>query len=106
MVRKQEQTNTSCQVIGTSFAEGSGAPDVFSQEMEDNYGLTQIFKTACEMSNTARATRYRGVADEFQRIWNLKLREHKVDIERAMLFGQRASCWWNTILRRYCRSHY
>ena len=84
-------TNTSCQVIGTSFAEGSGAPDVFSQEMEDNYGLTQIFKTACEMSNTARATRYRGVADEFQRIWNLKLREHKVDIERAMLFGQRAS---------------
>ena len=43
------------------------------------------------MSNTARATRYRGYADEFQRIWNLKLREHKVDIERAMLFGQRAS---------------
>jgi len=83
--------NTSCQVIGTSFAEGSGAPDVFSQELEDDFGLTQIFKTACEMSNTARATRYRGYDDEFQRIWNLKLREHKVDIERAMLFGQRAS---------------
>jgi len=83
--------NTSCQVIGTSFAEGSGAPDVFSQELEDDFGLTQIFKTACEMSNTARATRYRGYEDEFQRIWNLKLREHKVDIERAMLFGQRAS---------------
>jgi hypothetical protein len=43
------------------------------------------------MSNTARATRYRGYADEFQRIWNLKLREHKVDIERAMLFGQQAT---------------
>ena len=43
------------------------------------------------MSNTARATAYRGYADEFQRIWNLKLREHKIDIERAMLFGQRAS---------------
>ena len=43
------------------------------------------------MSNTARATAYRGYADEFQRIWNLKLREHKVDIERAMLFGQRAT---------------
>jgi len=83
--------NTSCQVIGTSFGEGSGAPDVFSQELEDDFGFTQIFKTACEMSNTARATRYRGYEDEFQRIWNLKLREHKVDIERAMLFGQRAS---------------
>ncbi len=43
------------------------------------------------MSNTARATVYRGHSDEWSRIWNLKLREHKVDIERAMLFGQRAS---------------
>ena len=80
-----------CTVIGTSFGEGSGAPDVFSEELDNDFGYTQIFKTACEMSNTARATRYRGYADEFQRIWNLKLREHKVDIERAMLFGQRAS---------------
>ncbi len=79
------------QVIGTAFAEGSGAPDVFSQELDHDYGYTQIFKTACEMSNTARATVYRGHADEWSRIWNLKLREHKVDIERAMLFGQRAS---------------
>ena len=79
------------QVIGSSFAEGSGAPDVFSQELDHDYGYTQIFKTACEMSNTARATVYRGYADEWQRIWNMKLREHKVDIERAMLFGQRAS---------------
>ena len=83
--------NDPCTVIGTSFAEGSGAPDVFSEELDNDFGFTQIFKTACEMSNTARATHYRGYADEFQRIWNLKLREHKVDIERAMLFGQRAS---------------
>jgi hypothetical protein len=83
--------NAKCTVIGTSFGEGTGAPDVFSEEMDNDFGFTQIFKTACEMSNTARATRYRGYADEFQRIWNLKLREHKVDIERAMLFGQRAS---------------
>jgi hypothetical protein len=83
--------NAKCTVIGTSFGEGSGAPDVFSEELDNDFGYTQIFKTACEMSNTARATRYRGYADEFQRIWNLKLREHKIDIERAMLFGQRAS---------------
>jgi hypothetical protein len=84
-------TAVNVQVIGTAYAEGSGAPDVFSQEMDSDFGFTQIFKTACEMSNTARATVYRGYADEWQRIWNLKLREHKVDIERAMLFGQRAS---------------
>jgi hypothetical protein len=82
--------NDNCQVIGTSFEEGSGSPDVFSTELEDSYGYTQIFKTAAEMTNTAYATRYRGYADEWSRIWADKLREHKVDIERAMLFGQKA----------------
>ena len=83
-------TAVNCQVIGTAYKEGSGAPDVWSQELDNDYGYTQIFKTACEMSNTARATVYKGYADEWQRIWNLKLREHKIDIERTMLFGQRA----------------
>jgi hypothetical protein len=83
--------NAQCTVIGTSFQEGSGAPDVWSEELDNGFGYTQIFKTACEMSNTARATVYRGYSDEWARLWNLKLREHKVDIERAMLFGQQAS---------------
>ena len=83
--------NADAVVIGTSFEQGSGAPDVWSQELDHDFGFTQIFKTACEMSNTARATVYRGYADEWQRIWNLKLREHKVDIERAMLFGMQGS---------------
>ena len=82
--------NDKCQVIGTSFGEGSGSPDVWSSQMEDDYGYCQIFKTAAEMSNTAIATNLRGYKNEWSRIWNLKLREHKVDIERAMLFGQRA----------------
>ena len=83
--------NTKCTVIGTAFEEGTGAPDVWSQKLDNDYGYTQIFKTACEMTNTSRATVYRGYSDEWQRIWNLKLREHKVDIERAMLFGMRGS---------------
>ena len=78
-------------VIGTAYEQGSGAPDVWSQELDNDYGYTQIFKTACEMSNTARATVYRGYADEWARLWNLKLREHKVDIERSLLFGMRGS---------------
>jgi len=82
--------NDTCQIIGTSFEEGSGSPDVWSSELEDGYGYTQIFKTAAEMTNTAYATKYRGYADEWSRIWADKLREHKVDIERAMLFGQKA----------------
>jgi len=82
--------NDKCQVIGTSFGEGTGSPDVWSKSIDDDYGYTQIFKTAAEMTNTAIATKYRGYSSEWERIWNLKLREHKVDIERAMLFGQRA----------------
>ena len=82
--------NDKCQVIGTSFGEGTGSPDVWSKSLDDDYGYTQIFKTAAEMTNTAIATKYRGYSSEWERIWNLKLREHKVDIERAMLFGQRA----------------
>ena len=79
-----------CTVIGTAFEEGSGSPDVWSSQLDDEFGYTQIFKTGAEMTNTAIATNYRGYANEWSRIWNLKLREHKVDIERAMLFGQKA----------------
>ena len=79
-----------CMIIGTSFDEGSGSPDVWSGELDDDFGYTQIFKTAAEMSNTAIATKYRGYDNEWSRIWSLKLREHKVDIERAMLFSQRS----------------
>ena len=83
------QAQVTLQTIGTAFAEGTASPDVFSNQIEDNYGYTQIFKTAAEMTNTAYATRYRGYANEWERVWAIKLREHKVDIERAMLFSQK-----------------
>ena len=82
--------NDEAQIFGTSFEEGTGSPDTFSDTIEDDFGYTQIFKTSCELTNTAIATRYRGYENEFDRIWAQKLREHKVDIERAMLFGQKA----------------
>ena len=48
----------------------------------------QIFKTAIPLySGTALATRYRGKASEFRRVWTEKLLEHKMDLEQAMLFG-------------------
>ena len=37
-------------------------------DLDDDYGYTQIFKTACEMTNTAIATNSRGYANEWQRI--------------------------------------
>lgn len=75
--------NDVCQVIGTSYAEGSGAPEAWSSELEDDFGNCQIFKTSCELSNTARATVFRGYANEWARIWALKLREHKIDMRNV-----------------------
>ena len=39
------EDNDECQVIGTSFAEGSGSPDVWSSQLDDDFGYCQIFKT-------------------------------------------------------------
>jgi len=76
------------QVIGSAHAEGTGAPDGWKDEMYDREGYTQIFKTAISLfSGTAMSTRYRGIPDEYKRVWQEKLMEHKMDIEHAMLFG-------------------
>jgi len=76
------------QVIGTAHEEASGAPDGWEDKLYDREGYCQIFKTGMNIfSGTAMATEYRGIANEFQRIWQDKLMEHKMDIEQAMLFG-------------------
>jgi len=82
--------NDRCQIIGSAYAEGTGAPDVFSEGIDDGFGYTQIFKTAAEITNTAYATQLRGYSNEFERVLAMKMREHKIDIERAMLFNQKA----------------
>ena len=82
--------NAKFTIVGTAFGEGSSAPAFFSSDVDDTYGFTQIFKTSCYMSGTTLATVSRGYASEWNRVWNMKLREHKVDIERAMLFGQKS----------------
>ena len=80
--------NNQGQVIGTSWAEGTKAPEGWEDIMTDKEGYCQIFKTAMNLfSNTARATSYRGIADEYNRIWSGKLMEHKMDMEQAFLFG-------------------
>ena len=76
------------QVIGSAFAEGTGAPLGWEDQLSDGEGYCQIFKTACNLfSGTAMATRYRGIADEYKRVWSEKLMEHKMDLEQAMLFS-------------------
>jgi hypothetical protein len=76
------------QVIGSAFMEATGAPQGWKDELYTREGYCQIFKTAVPLfSGTSLSTRYRGIANEWQRVWMEKLREHKMDIEYALLAG-------------------
>ena len=76
------------QVIGSAWTEGTESPVGWEDIMTDSEGYCQIFKTGMNIfSGTAMATEYRGVKNEFQRIWQDKLMEHKMDMEQAFLLG-------------------
>ena len=76
------------QVIGSAFAEGGTDPEGWSDEFYNREGYCQIFKTSVPLfSGTALATRYRGISNEYMRVYQEKLMEHKMDLEHAMLFG-------------------
>jgi len=79
---------TECQIIGTQWGEGSTDPEGWVDFLYDRQGYCQIFKTAIPMfTGTSLATRYRGDANEYKRVWAEKLMEHKMDLEHAMLFS-------------------
>ncbi len=80
--------NTNAQVIGSAYAEATTAPDGWADYMSQSEGYCQIFKTSNDiMSGTAMSTEFRGKGDEFMRIWAEKLKEHKMDINTACMFG-------------------
>ena len=75
--------------VGSAHAEGSSFPGSFKDTpYMVRTGYTQIWKTTCQMTNTARATQLKLVSDEWARIWKNKLIEHKYDIEQSLLFGR------------------
>ncbi|MEM8598361.1 MAG: hypothetical protein AAGF99_00430 [Bacteroidota bacterium] len=76
--------------MGSVFAEGTGAPDGWTDEIYNREGYTQIFKTSVPVvTGTTLATRYRFApgGNEWARIWSPKMKEHKLGITRAMLFN-------------------
>lgn len=72
---------------GSAFEEGAAFPTMKSTIPVEYTGYTQIFRTPINVTNTARATRTYGM-DELKRLRYEKGVEHKVDINRAFLFGQ------------------
>tara|TARA_R110000868_G_scaffold65399_7_gene195706 strand:+ start:37113 stop:38558 length:1446 start_codon:yes stop_codon:yes gene_type:complete len=82
--------NVRGQVVGSAYAEGHDGDTLtgWKDEFYSREGYTQIFKTLVPLfSGSALATRYRGVSNEYMRVYQEKLMEHKMDLEHAFLFG-------------------
>ncbi len=77
-------------VIGSAFSEGSTSPDAYSDDIVVVYNSSQIFRTPVEVTGTLyHQTKLRGYSDELARLRKEKNFEHKMQKERAFLFGVR-----------------
>ena len=74
-------------VVGNAQAEGSRSPKAWSDELEVVYNSTQIFKTPLQITGTLLQASLRGESKELARLRDQKSAEHKIQKERAFLFG-------------------
>ena len=76
-------------VVGNAHGEGSSAPDAWSDEIGVVWNSTQIFKTPLQITGTLEAAVLRGETSELARLRRMKAQEHKMQKEKAFLFGKR-----------------
>jgi hypothetical protein len=80
-------TTTYLTKIGNSYAEGSVSPTVSNRNPTKLTNYAQIFKTAYEITNTAKLTRTR-TGDPLKNDKKRKMFDHSVAMEFAFLFGK------------------
>ena len=74
--------------IGNVYAEGTTSPNVSSRNPNKLYNYCQIFKTAYELTNTAKMTKAR-TGDPLKNDKKRKMFDHSIAMEWAMIFGKR-----------------
>lgn len=74
--------------ISNVFEEGSGAPSASARNPSKLYNYCQIFKTAYNLTNTAKKTRLR-TGDPLKNDKKRKMFDHSVALEMAAIFGKR-----------------
>jgi len=74
-------------VVGNAQGEGTGSPTPWSDDLEVVYNSTQIFKTPLQITGTLLEASLRGESSELARLRTMKAQEHKIQKERAFLFG-------------------
>jgi hypothetical protein len=78
-----------CYIVGSAHGEGSSAPEAWSDELSVVFNSCQIFKTPLQITGTLQAAVLRGESSELARLRRLKGQEHKMQKEKAFLFGMR-----------------
>ena len=76
-------------VIGNAHGEGTEAPEAWADELSVVWNSTQIFKTPLEITGTLLQAALRGESSELARLRSQKNQEHKMQKEKAFLFGSR-----------------
>lgn len=74
--------------IGNRFAEGSSSPEASTRNPTKYYNYCQIFKTAYEITNTAKETKAR-TGNAMKNDKKRKMFDHSVSMELAFLWGRR-----------------
>ena len=75
-------------VIGNAHGEGTVAGTAWSDELAVVYNQCQIFKTPLQITGTVLQAALRGESSELSRLRDQKSQEHKIQKERAFLFGR------------------
>ena len=74
-------------VVGNAQGEGTNSPTAWSDDLSVVYNSCQIFKTPLEITGTLLEASLRGESKELARLRDQKSAEHKIQKERAFLFG-------------------
>jgi len=75
-------------VVGNAHGEGTVAATAWSDELAVVYNQCQIFKTPLQITGTVLQAALRGESSELARLRDQKSQEHKIQKERAFLFGR------------------
>jgi hypothetical protein len=76
-------------VVGNAHGEGTEAPEAWADELQVVWNSTQIFKTPLQITGTLLQAALRGESSELERLRLQKNQEHKIQKEKAFLFGTR-----------------
>lgn len=75
-------------LIGSAYAEGTGAPQAVTRNPIKYYNLIQTFKEAYEITGTVASTKFR-TGDPWSNDKKRKMFDHARAIEFSMMFGKR-----------------